>query len=276
VRHESGRFTGRGGVRLFHQSWLPPDAPRATLVNLHGLGDHGGLYATLVERMVGEGIAVHAFDLRGHGRSSGQRAYLSDWRDYREDLDSFVQLVAPEGTRRPFLLGNSLGGLIALEYAALHGERLAGVIAASPPVGALAVPPLLMALGRVMSRLWPRFSLTTGLDLSGLSRDPAAAAEVLKDPLFHRKGTARLSTEVTAAIARMRDLAPAIRLPVLLLHGSADRIVPPEGTRELFARLTVDDRTLIEYEGGYHALFADLEAEAVLGDVIGWIRRHLP
>lgn len=276
MRHETGTLEGRGGTSLFRQAWLPDDGrPRAALINLHGLGDHGGLYPALSDWLVPRGIAVHALDLRGHGRSSGRRAYLRDWRDYRDDLDAFVQLVGATAPGRPFLLGNSLGGLVVLDYALHHGERLAGVIAAAPAIGPVGVPPLLMALGRVMSRVWPSFSLEAGMDLGGLSRDPAAAAAVTADPLFHRKGTARLSTEVTAAIARVQAMAPRLAVPVLLLHGGDDRMVPPDGTRKFFGRLSLADRTLIEYPGGYHALFADLDAPRVLADLEAWIERHV-
>ena len=269
--HETGTFSGRGGVTLFRQAWLPDVAPRAVLINLHGLGDHSSLYPALPEYLVPHGIAVHAFDLRGHGRSGGQRAYLDDWRDYREDLDAFVGIVAERAGGRPFLLGNSLGGLAVLDYALHHGRRLAGVIAAAPALGEVGVPRLLMAAGRVLSRVWPRFSLRTGMDLSGISRDPAAVQAVADDPLFHRVGTARLSTEVVAAIARVQRLAPSLDVPVLLLHGGGDTMVSPEGTRAFFARLTVPDRELIEYPDAYHALFADLDAPRVLADLRRWV-----
>jgi alpha-beta hydrolase superfamily lysophospholipase len=273
VRHETGTFTGRGGVTLFRQAWLPDAPPRATLVNLHGLGDHSALYPMIAERFVPRGIAVKAFDLRGHGRSGGQRAWLRDWRDYRDDLHTFIEGV--RGAEPLFLLGHSLGGLIVLEYALHHPEGLAGVIAAAPAVGEVGVPPLLMAAGRVLSRIWPRFSMTTGMDLDGLSRVPEAERAVLEDPLFHRVGTARLSTEVPAAIERVQRGAASLAVPVLLLHGTADRMVPPDGTRRLFSRLTLADRRLIEYAGGYHALFADLDAERVLDDVARWIEERL-
>ncbi|MBA2628290.1 MAG: alpha/beta hydrolase [Gemmatimonadales bacterium] len=270
MRHETGEFTGRGGVRLFRQSWLPPAPPRASIVNLHGLGDHSGLYAALGEHFAGRGIAVHAFDMRGHGRSPGQRAYLADWREYRDDLDTFVQLVgAVSGPL--FTLGSSLGGLVVLDHALHHPERLSGVIAAAPPLGAVGVPRVLMALGRVMSHVWPRFSLQVGMDLSGLSRDPDSARMIVEDPLFHRRGTARLSTEVTVAIERVHALAPELAVPALLLHGAADRMVPPDGTRAFCGRLPAGLRTLIEYPEAYHALFADLDAAVVLADIETWI-----
>jgi Lysophospholipase len=246
------------------------------LINIHGLGDHSGLYPTLAEHFPSRGITIHAMDLRGNGRSGGQRAYVERWEEYREDLRRFVELVRAEERGLPlFLLGNSLGGLIVLEYALHHPDGLGGVIAASPPLGRLGVPAPLLALGRVLSRAWPRFSIRTGMDLSGLARDPAVVQTVLADPLFHRVGTARLSTEVVAAIARVQAAAPGFPLPLLLLHGSADRMVPPDGSREFVARVGHPDRELREYPGAFHVLFADLDHEQVLTDVERWIEARL-
>jgi alpha-beta hydrolase superfamily lysophospholipase len=270
-----GHFTGHGGLRLFFRSWLPANGrpPRVTVVNIHGLGDHSGLYSELAERLVSLGAAVFALDLRGHGRSPGQRAYLDSWADYRDDLDAFVAMVRSGQPGVPIvLLGHSLGGLIAIEYALHHPAGLAGVIAAAPPLGAVGVPPVLMALGRLFSRVWPRFSLSASMDLGGLSRDPEVVRTILTDPLFHRQGTARLSTEVVAAIARVHELAPGLRVPLLILHGSADRMVPPAGSRALAARLTgCTCAALREYPGAYHCLFFDDDREKVLHDVERWL-----
>ena len=242
---------GAGGLSLFRQTWRPAGPPRAILINVHGLGDHSGLYPALVEHFTARGIAVYAPDVRGNGRSAGQRGYVERWEEYREDLERFVALVRQEEPGRPiFLLGNSLGGLIVLDYALHRPEGIRGVIAASPPLGRLGVPAPLLALGRVLSRVWPRFSVRTGMDLSGLARDPVVVETVLADPLFHRVGTARLSTEVVAAIARVQAAAPRFPLPLLVLHGSADRMVPPDGSRAFVARVGHPDRELREYAGG--------------------------
>ena len=276
MQHTTGRFDAPDGLPLFRQSWRPDGAARAVLVNLHGLGDHSGLYLPLVEFLVPRGIAVHAFDLRGHGRSGGQRAFIERWAEYRSDLATFLRLVREAAAGLPvFLAGNSLGGLVVLDYAITAPATVAGIIAVSPPLGRVGVSPLLMALGRVMSRIRPRFSLEARMDLGGLSRDPAVVAEVLADPLFHRWGTARLSTEVTAAIARVHAGASRLVDPLLLLHGGADRMVPPDGTRRFFAGLTLPDRTFHEYPGAYHALFADLDSPRVLGDVGTWLDAHI-
>jgi alpha-beta hydrolase superfamily lysophospholipase len=269
--HRQGWFEGTGGVALFRQSWHPVQ-PRAGLLNIHGLGDHSGLYPTLVDYCLTHGLAVHSHDVRGNGRSPGQRAYVERWEEYREDLHRFVAAVQAEEAELPlFLVGNSLGGLIVLDYALLHPDGLRGIIAVSPPLGRLGVPAPLLALGRVLSRVWPRFSIRTGMDLSGLARDPAVVQAVLADPLFHRVGTARLSTEVAAAIDRVQAGAPRFPLPLLVLHGSADRMVPPDGSRTFVPRVGHPDHELREYPGAYHVLFADLDRERVLADLDQWI-----
>jgi acylglycerol lipase len=246
------------------------------LVNLHGLGDHSGLYPSLAEYFPPRGVALYAFDLRGNGRSPGQRGYVESWQEYRGDLQNFLNLVRGREPGRPvFLLGNSLGGLIVLDYALERPEGLTGVIAAAPPLGKLGVPPVLMALGRMLSRALPRFSLQVGMDLTGLARDPSVIEAVLADPLFHRRGTARLSTEVTGTIARVHQRAAELSVPLLILHGSADRMVPPEGSREFFGKVRNPDRKFQEYPEGYHGLFADIGSEQVLADVGQWLESHL-
>jgi acylglycerol lipase len=272
VQHRQGRFAGRDGTSLYYQAWTPSRSrPRAAIVNLHGLGDHSGLYPNLASYLPVRGMALYAYDMRGNGRSPGQRAYLRRWQEYRDDLSGFMARVREWEENLPlFLLGNSLGGLVVLDYALDHPAGLAGIIAAAPPLGRLGVPPLLMALGR------PRFSLEVGMDLTGLARDPAVSEMVLADPFFHRRGTARLSTEVTAAIARVQQRAADLSVPLLMLHGSADRMVPPDGSRSFFAKVRYPDREFREYPEAYHALFADINHDEVLGDLERWLEAHIP
>jgi acylglycerol lipase len=278
VQHRQGRFAGRDGTSLYYQAWTPSRLrPRAAIVNLHGLGDHSGLYPNLASYLPVRGMALYAYDMRGNGRSPGQRAYLRRWQEYRDDLSGFMARVREWEENLPlFLLGNSLGGLVVLDYALDHPAGLAGIIAAAPPLGRLGVPPLLMALGRLMSRVLPRFSLEVGMDLTGLARDPAVSEMVLADPFFHRRGTARLSTEVTAAIARVQQRAADLSVPLLMLHGSADRMVPPDGSRSFFAKVRYPDREFREYPEAYHALFADINHDEVLGDLERWLEAHIP
>jgi alpha-beta hydrolase superfamily lysophospholipase len=276
-QYRDGTFAGANGPELYYQSWLPLNRRHeAVLVNLHGLGDHSGLYPTIASHFPPRGIAVYAYDMRGNGRSPGQRAYVRAWEEYRGDLHAFLCRVREWEPDLPiFVLGHSLGGLVVLEYALHHPTGMSGVIAAAPPLGEVGVPPILMTLGRIMSRVWPSFSLEVGMDLSGLARDPAVVNTVLADPLFHRRGTARLSTEVTAAIERVQNQAASFSLPLLILHGSADRMVPPDGSRLFFSKVKYPDREFREYPGAYHGLFADIGYHEVLADLERWIEGRL-
>ncbi len=277
AQHRTGTFAGVDSLALYYQAWLPLNPSKAVLINLHGLGDHSGLYPSIAAHFPMRRFAVYAYDMRGNGRSPGQRAYLRHWDEYRGDLHAFIRQVRIWQRGLPiFVLGHSLGGLVVLDYALHHPEGLSGVIAAAPPLGKVGVPPYLMALGRVMSRVWPRFSLEVGMDLSGLARDPTVIETALSDPLFHRRGTARLSTEVTAAISRVQACSRDLKVPLLILHGSADRMVPPEGSREFCRKAHQSLCELREYPGAYHGLFADVNHQEVLTDLERWMDARLP
>lgn len=272
--HSIGHFLGADKAQLFRQSWRPDDGePAGVLVLVHGLGDHSGLYPFLVEHLVARGWAVHAYDQRGNGRSPGRRGHVDRWADFREDLDRFLAEVAAEEPGRPrFLLGNSLGGLVVLEYAVGRSAALAGVIAVAPALTLAGVPAPLLLAGRIMSALWPSFTLETGLDLSGIARDPGLAQLIVADPLFHRKASARLSTEIAGAMRRVLDGAAGFRSPLLLVHGGADRMVPPAGTRELARRLPDGIGEYREFPASYHALLADVDRDEPLELIERWMR----
>src|SRR5512138_2399912 len=158
------RVTSADGLRLYCRHWRAEGTARASVVSLHGLGDHSGLYPMLGEHLAPLGVDVTAPDLRGHGRSEGQRGYIGSWSELRDDLHAVVERVRQDAPERPlFLVGTSLGGLVVLDYALHHADSLRGVIALSPPLGPLGVPAPLLTLGRVLSRVWPRFSLETGM-----------------------------------------------------------------------------------------------------------------
>jgi alpha-beta hydrolase superfamily lysophospholipase len=277
VIHLETTFRGSDGLELFRQQWRPEaGGARALLVNVHGIGDHSGLYPALPDYFVPRGWAVHSFDLRGNGRSPGPRGHIRRWSELRGDLDCFLATVRRDDADRPlFLLGNSLGGLVVLDYALHHSLGLSGVIAVAPPLGRFGTPGWLLSVGRALSWVWPAFTLETRLDLSGLSRDATVREAIVSDPLFHRKGSARLAAEVVTTAKAVRRNAGAFSVPLLLIHGGADRMVFPDGTRTFFTEAGPADKQYLEYPGAYHALFADLDRDKVLGDLEAWMEHRL-
>ena len=234
------------------------------------------MHRHLVDHLLAHGYAAHAVDLRGHGRSAGQRAYVRRWSDYHSDSLALTdRLKYRNAVQRVTLIGSSMGAVLALDLALAHPDRVNAVVAAAPPLGEVGVPPALMWLARVASRVLPRISLRTGMDLGGIAADPAVLEEVLADPLFHRVGTARLATELIEAAERVRTGIAHIAVPALLLHGARDRMVLPRQTREAAARAPAELVRYVEYPDGYHALFADNTGPAVLRDVTDWLERRL-
>jgi alpha-beta hydrolase superfamily lysophospholipase len=280
MQHLEGTFPGVDGIQLFYQCWRPAAVPpRAALVSLHGNGAHSDHEAVVAEYLVPRGYAYYGMDLRGHGRSQGRRGHIRSWQDYRDDLAAFLALVAAREPGRPrFLLGVSMGALIALDYVlcAPGGPDLSGVVAQAPPIGRVGASPLRIALARALSRIWPTLTLDTKTDPAAVSRDAAFVEEVRSDPRWFSDVTVRLVSEALDARARVHARAAMLRVPVLILHGAADRVALPDGSRRLRAAAREGVVELREYEGGYHNLFHDTATPTVLADLDAWLSRHVP
>ena len=275
MKHNQGNFSGVGEVDLYYQSWHPDGETLAIVAIVHGLGAHSGIFGNLVEFLSDRGNAVYSFDLRGHGHSSGQRGYINSWSEFREDVRAFLQLIDTKEQNLPlFLLGQSLGGTIALDYALHYCDRLQGLILLSPALK-VGISPIKSILGRIFSRFIPHFTLDTGFDLAAGSRDPQVVAAYAQDSLRHTKGTARLATQFLQTVTWIEVNAAMLEVPLLILHGGADRVTLPESSRHLFEIITLTDKEIREYPESYHELHNDLNYQDVFADLENWLEKHL-
>jgi acylglycerol lipase len=278
MRLLDGRFAASGAPGIYWQSWRPDGRARASLVIAHGAAEHGGRYAPLAERLVAEDVAVYAVDHRGHGRSDGHRSLIDRWVRAISDVGRMIDMAAGEdGGRRPYLLGHSMGGCLALDYALTDQDRLAGLILSGPLVE-LDTPGPLLALSRVLSAVVPRLGVY-GVAASAVSRDPEQVRRYEEDPLNYRgRLPVRTVAEFAGAIATFPARVADLDVPLLIMQGGADTIVPPSGARALARRAGSVDKTYIEYDGLLHEIFNEAEPDrsAVIGDLLGWLRPRLP
>jgi alpha-beta hydrolase superfamily lysophospholipase len=270
IQHQEGTCSGAGNLTLYYQSWHPPTRPRSIVTIVHGLGSHSGWFANMVRCLVENGHAVYGFDLRGHGRSAGQRGYISSWQEFREDLRAVRQLIALKEADVPcFLLGHCLGGTIVLDYALHYPASIHGAIAMAPALGDVGISPVRLGLGYILSAVYPRFTLDTGIGLTVGARDLELLNAYDRDPLRHSQGTARLTVDwIESHISELQ-------IPLLILHGDADRVAFPETSRRLYERANIADKELHEYPGLYHELHNDFDCDRVLADLVAWLSRHL-
>ena len=268
-------FRSVDGLQLQRYDWLPEGRLKALVAVVHGFGEHGGRYGNLVGALVPRGFGVATYDLRGHGRSQGARGSILSWAEFRQDTRKFLDLLRQEHPEPPiFLYGHSMGGLIALDYALHNPSGLRGVIASAPAVGQPGISPFLLLLSRVLSRVWPRLSLSTKLDATAISRDPKVVEAYQQDPLVHDLGTPRLGTEMAKTAAWVQAHAGELQLPLLMLQGEADRLINPTDTRRFFDNAGSADKTYHLVPGGFHEPHNDLDWPQVLEVVAGWLEAH--
>ena len=274
--HTERTFVGREGVPLWAQAWRPATPPRAVVVVVHGLKDHSSRYGELAAGLVDTGIAVHAADLRGHGRSAGSRAYITHFDDYLDDLGRFLDDVrAVEGDKAIFLFGHSMGGAIVTLYAITRKPVLAGIVLSAPALHA-DVSGVTKAGTRLVAAISPRAGVFQ-LDLEKFSRDPAVVKACEDDPLVFQAGApARTAKELLGAIDEIEAREEEIGAPLLVLHGSADEVTDPNGSKALVLRARSTDKRLVFYPGLVHDLLHEPERAKVEGDIVAWVDAHAP
>lgn len=269
-------FEGKGGLRIFFRSWAAEREAKAVLVICHGVNSHGGQYLWAAGQFAKAGLAVYALDLRGRGRSEGERFYVEDVADYVADLAGTIAIAKQRNPGLPvFLLGHSAGGVTSCTYVLDNQQELAGFICES---FAFQVPAPGFALAAIkgLSHIAPRLGVLK-LKMEDFSRDPEAVAALLADPLT--KDETQPAATVAALVRadeRMREEFGTITLPLLIMHGSADKATVCHGSEFFHEHAGSADKTLHIYQDHFHDLLNDIGKEEVLGEMVSWIQARLP
>lgn len=261
--------------RIFTRHWEPEGPARANLVLCHGVNSHGGQYIRAAEEFAARGFAVTALDLRGRGRSDGERFYADSIDDYVADLSLAIELGRSKHPDLPvYLLGHSAGGVTAVTYALDHQDRIAGLICESFAFRVFA-PNLALKLLEGASHILPHAHVLK-LKMEDFSRDPEWVSQLNADPLTLNEVQ---PVQTVAAFARAGERFERefgrITLPVLILHGTADHATRPDGSEQFYREAGSRDKTLKLYEGHYHDLLNDLGREQVMDDIVAWIDARL-
>jgi alpha-beta hydrolase superfamily lysophospholipase len=260
----------------FYERFWPIETPRGHVLLIHGYGEHCARFDHVAAHLNSLGLAVHAYDQRGHGRSPGKRGYIADFNDLLRDLDAFHAHVQPRVADAPLLaLGHSMGGLVCVRYLQERAPQWRGAVLSSPLLQLEEVSPVLLALAGILSRLTPWLPVAT-LDSSALTRDPAVVQAYNEDPLvYHGRIVARTGQQLNDAVAKARAHACCVRMPLYLFHGTADRLAPCAGSQFFHDKCASPDKTLKCYEGGQHELMNDYDKDAVIAEVGRWLVQHL-
>ena len=270
-------FDGLGGVRIVYDVWTPDISPRAVVVLSHGLGEYARRYDHVAQRFGEAGLVTYALDHRGHGRSGGKRMLVRNVAEYTAGFATLVGIASREhpGLKR-VVLGHSMGGGIVFAYGVERPDDYDMMVLSGPAVAAQdQVSPLLAFVAKVLGVIVPGLPVQD-LDVNAISRDPAVVAAYNADPLVYH---GRVPTGIGRALLQvgetMPQRAPALTAPLLVVHGSDDRLIPIAGSRRLVECVGSTDVQLKVYPGLYHEVFNEPERDQVLDDVVSWITARL-
>jgi alpha-beta hydrolase superfamily lysophospholipase len=240
---------------LFHYWPARPGAEaRGRVLIVHGFGEHGARHAEIAKALSAAGYAVWAGDLRGHGRAPGRRGHVARWGDYLADVSAW-RLQLPPHPEPLYLLGHSLGGLVALDWAIQHPGQPRGLVLSSPLLGLAFEPPgWRMSLARFVSRVWPGYLQPTGLDPKGLSTVREEVERYQEDPLVHDRASARFFVEFQETQRRLLEHRKPLPCPTLVLFGEDDPIASIATARSWVGQRRAG-ASMVTFPGGRHELF---------------------
>ena len=269
-------FEGLGGLKIAMRSWQPEGAARGIMILIHGFNSHSGYFVWAAEQFAANQFATYALDHRGRGKSEGERFYVDKFSDWLDDVDTLVGIARSENPGLPvYLLGHSVGGVIASSYTYEHQAEVAGLICESFAfdVGLPQLAQLALEGASYLIPHLPVYSLKNEI----FSRDPAVVEQMNNDPLIkNEKQPAETAAEVLKAAARLKENMPKIQVPVFIIHGTDDKATRFQGSQYFYDNVGSKDKTLKLYEGGYHDLLNDLDKETVMADILAWVNERVP
>ncbi len=269
-------WTTAEGVKFHVRGWEPDKAPKAAVILIHGLGEHTGRYEHVGKALAASGYALIGFDLRGHGRSDGPRGDVPDYEALLDDLADFLAQTRARYPKKPvFLYGHSLGGNLGLNFVLRRKPRVEGLIATAPllEVG-FKVPKVRILVARALTRIMPNHTEASGLEQAALSRDPRVVEAYAHDPLVHDRISVRLFDGMYQAGLWAEQHGANFPVPLLLMQGTADRLVSFEATRK-FAEGAGKRVTWRAWEGWYHEIHNEEQAAEVFRVMIAWMDGRL-
>jgi len=276
--HETGSFTGKGGIEIFFQKWIAEKA-KAVVILVHGLGEHSGRYENLLKSLADKKISVFAIDHRGHGKSDGKKGHIDSFMDYVYDLKLFLEFIKEENKGLPVIVfGHSLGGVIAVKYAMTYPDDLSMLVISSPGFApGFKVPAWKTGLASFFSSRISTLTFPNGLKTSDLSHDTDTITAYENDPLVHNKVTARFVVEFIRAGQECLGNAGSIKKPLLVFHGKEDHIADYKAAEQFYNSASSAIKKLFIFEKLYHETMNETpaEKEKVLNDITGWIIKNI-
>ena len=269
-------LTGVSGLKIFTRSWQPEGTPRAVIALCHGFNAHSRYMTWVGEQFAANGLAAYALDLRGRGKSEGERFFIKEFSEYTDDVNTLVEHARAEHPDLPvYVLGHSAGGVVASTYAFEHQDTIAGLICESFAFD-VGLPDIANLLIKGISHITPHLHIFT-LKNEIFSRDPKVVEAMNSDPLIKDESQ---PADTAAALVKggeaLRENMPNITIPVFIIHGTDDKATRYQGSQYFYDHAGSKDKTLKLYEGGYHDLLNDIIKDEVMADIQSWLDERIP
>ncbi len=276
MQHTTFQWHTFDALELFAQSWRPQGKALGIILLIHGIGEHSSRYVHLADFFTKAGFIVSSYDQRGHGKSAGKRGHIASYEAILKDIDDAIAHMRVKHPALPlFLYGHSMGGNFVLNYILSYKNNLAGAVVSSPALKTFKAPPFFKLLfAKLLRKVYPSLTLSNDIQAKALTRSPSIEKRYEKDPLIHNRVSIELGLSILERGLWALEHAHTLSMPLLLLHGMADRVTSAQASIEFMQQTDPKWGTLKCYDGLYHELHNEPEQEMIFSEVLAWLKIH--
>jgi alpha-beta hydrolase superfamily lysophospholipase len=274
TRYIEGAIVLSSGQKVFRRSWIA-DEEKLNVLGIHGFVEHSGRYDNFGKKLADSGITVNMFDLRGHGRTATNNdlGVIGNFEDFVSDSIDYATMLSEENGGKLFLYGHSMGGLIVLHVLTRNDKHIIGAITSGPST-IMTVNPLTKFLLLSMNSVSPGRKVKLPIRPEYLSHDTSVVKSYISDPLVCKNPSVNLIYQMYIGSKSIWPSLSKTRVPILMLHGGDDRIVPPKATQESFEKIGSEDKKIRIFNGMFHEIHNEVNKEEVYSEIITWLKGH--
>jgi alpha-beta hydrolase superfamily lysophospholipase len=271
-------LTSKDGIKL-QGFTFKPEKPVFSLIVVHGVGEHSKRYLSFAKKISAANGACYLYDQRGHGGSDGKRGHVAKFVNYSNDLLDIFEMVFSKSQGCPvFVYGHSMGSVVATLFALSYQAKIKGLILSGfPAIPSISIVGWPLKLIKSIRKIAPLQNIPTLLNPKHLCHDPNVWKAYEEDPMINKTVTLNWAAEFYSALKEIKNNIHNLFVPLLMLHGSDDKIAKLKGAQQTFQTIHSTDKTLQIYKGQRHELLNEVSPipDQVTDCMLDWMQKRL-
>jgi len=267
ITEQTHTFDSWDGAKLFYRSWIRPDDTGKAVILLHRGHEHSGRVERLFKELRLDGFSGFAYDMRGHGRSEGERGYADNYDVWTKDLNAYINHIRDTHGILPekmAIVASSVGAVNAVTWVHDYGVSVRCLVLAAPAFRIRLYVPLAIPLLRLLWKIMPRAFITSYVRSRMLTHDEDEAKAYDADPLITRRIAVSVLIGLHDTARRILADAGAITTPTLVMTAGSDYVVENRAQFQFVESISSVVKEHVVYPNSFHGMFHEVNRQEIV------------